>query len=254
MNTSEKRRPAPGPGLRANRNTLPAPPPRAAMAGTSNSTTAASPDSPTDSLSGGASLREKDKEGTTSRSGSLKDKDKDRDREREKKKREKKDALLREKDERIAYLEHEMDVMEREFTKELDKLSQNESETATFWQAKHSALNQQFLKTDTELRLLRAEVDVRTAEREGLREGFEVLRRELKERDEEVRGLRGQVRGLKEWVSTSTRTDGQTSDEVFGDGMTRLGNGLQNWVIVNFRKAKLSEYIYLQSLGRDMLT
>ncbi|PNY23770.1 Uncharacterized protein TCAP_06288 [Tolypocladium capitatum] len=134
-----------------------------------------------------------------------------------------------------------MGVMEREFRRELDKLSQNESETATFWQAKHSALNQQFLRTDTELRLLRAEADLRDAEREELRQGWEVLRRELKERDDDIRGLRCQVRGLKEFVSTSTRTDGQTSDEVFGDGMARLANGLQNWVIMNFRKAKLGE-------------
>ncbi|KAL7823532.1 hypothetical protein V8C26DRAFT_425606 [Trichoderma gracile] len=147
--------------------------------------------------------------------------------------------LLREKDERIAYLEKEMAIMEREFHQELDKLSQAESETATFWQGKHSALNQQFLRTDTELRLLRAEVDVREAEREELRQAVEVLRRELQERDDEIRRLRGQVRGLKDFVSTSTRTDDQTSDEVFGDGMTKLGNGLQNWVITNFRKAKL---------------
>lgn len=149
--------------------------------------------------------------------------------------------LVREKDERIAYLEREMGIMEREFQRELDKLSQNESETATFWQAKHSALNQQYLRTDTELRLLRAEVDVREAEREELRQGWEVLRRELKERDDEMRGLRSQIRGLKEFVSTSTRTDGQTSDEVFGDGMARLGNGLQNWVITNFRRTRLGK-------------
>ncbi|KAM0473400.1 hypothetical protein ACHAPX_008147 [Trichoderma viride] len=150
-------------------------------------------------------------------------------------------SLLREKDERITYLENEMGIMEREFHQELDRLSQTESETATFWQGKHSALNQQYLRTDTELRLLRAEVDVREAEREELRQGVEVLRRELQEKDDEIRRLRGQVRGLKDFVSTSTRTDDQTSDEVFGDGMTKLGNGLQNWVITNFRKAKLAD-------------
>ncbi|KAL7787126.1 hypothetical protein V8C37DRAFT_272412 [Trichoderma ceciliae] len=152
-----------------------------------------------------------------------------------------KSLLLREKDDRIAYLENEMAIMEREFHQELDRLSQRESETATFWQGKHSALNQQYLRTDTELRLLRAEVDMREAEREELRQGVEVLRRELQERDDEIRRLRGQVRGLKDFVSTSTRTDDQTSDEVFGDGMTKLGNGLQNWVITNFRKAKLAD-------------
>lgn len=150
---------------------------------------------------------------------------------------------LKEKDSRIAYLERELEVMETEFTRELDKLSANESETASFWQAKHSALNQQFLRTDTELRLLRAEVDVREAEQEELRAGWDAMRRSLRDRDDEVRDLRSQVRGLKEWVSNSTRSDGQTrtSDEVFGDGMARLGNGLQNWVIVNFRRAKIGE-------------
>ncbi|KAH8888252.1 hypothetical protein GQ53DRAFT_616143, partial [Thozetella sp. PMI_491] len=148
---------------------------------------------------------------------------------------------LKEKDARIAHLEREMGIMEGEFQRELDKLSATESETAAFWQAKHSALNQQFLRTDTELRLLRAEVEVREGERDELKAGWEAMRRQLRDKDDEVRDLRGQVKGLKEWVSTSTRSDGgtQTSDEVFGEGMARLGNGLQNWVIVNFRKAKL---------------
>ncbi|GKT50014.1 uncharacterized protein ColSpa_10196 [Colletotrichum spaethianum] len=131
----------------------------------------------------------------------------------------------KDKDARIAHLERELEIMEREFTRELDKLSQNESETAVFWQAKHSDLNQQFLRADADLRLLRQEAEVRDADRDA-------LRREAAE-------LRAQVRGLKEFVSTSTRTSGQTSDEVFCDGMARLSNGLQNWVIVNFRKAKL---------------
>ena len=148
-------------------------------------------------------------------------------------------AAHREKDLRIAALERELTVMEAEFTRELDKLSQNESETASFWQAKHSALNQQFLRADTELRLLRAEVELREAERDELRAGWEGLRRDAAAREEEARALRAQVRGLKDFVSTSTRTGGQTSDEVFGEGMARLANGLQNWVIVNFRRAKL---------------
>lgn len=244
------------------RDGLPAVPPRAAVL-------SATTEEPHD---GGASLVEKDASGANDKSlersastksrtsparasrressprsmaGSAKQKDRQRD------------AMIKERDDKIANLERELVVMEMEFSKELDKLSQNESETATFWQSKHSALNQQFLRNDTELRLLRSEVEVREAEREELRSGWEVLRRELKERDEEIRGLRGQVRGLKEWVSTSTRTDGQTSDEVFGDGMARLGNGLQNWVIVNFRKAKMGESLlashrpFVRILGAD---
>ncbi|KAI3555297.1 hypothetical protein CABS01_12414 [Colletotrichum abscissum] len=134
-------------------------------------------------------------------------------------------AQVKDKDARIAHLERELEIMEREFTKELDKLSQNESETAVFWQAKHSDVNQQFLRADADLRLLRQESEARDADRDALRR--------------EVGELRVQVRGLKEFVSTSTRTSGQTSDEVFCDGMARLSNGLQNWVIVNFRRAKL---------------
>lgn len=148
-------------------------------------------------------------------------------------------ALLKEKDEKIAVLERELAVMEDEFARELNRLSQNESETATFWQGKHSELNQRFLRADTELRLLRAEVEVRRGEREELREGWDVLRKEVREREEVIVGLNAQVRGLKEWVSTSTRSDAQVADEVFGEGMARLGNELQNWVIVHFRRAKL---------------
>ncbi|KZZ94931.1 hypothetical protein AAL_05042 [Moelleriella libera RCEF 2490] len=135
--------------------------------------------------------------------------------------------LLRHKDERIAHLESELATMEAEFTRQLDKLSQNESETATFWENKHSALNQQFLRTDTELRVLRAETDQRDA-----------LRAQLARAEDEARALRSQVRDLKTFVSTSTRAEGQTSDDVFAREMARLGNGLQNWVISNFRRVK----------------
>lgn len=159
---------------------------------------------------------------------------------------------MKEKDLRIASLERELSIMETEFQRELDKLSQNESETASFWQTKHSALNQQFLRTDTELRLLKDEMRARETETEEVTRGWrDALRTELAGRDEEIRDLRTQVRGLKEWVSTSTRADdtANTSDEVFGEGMARLGNGLQNWVITNFRRAKID----LAKSGEDVL-
>lgn len=151
----------------------------------------------------------------------------------------------RDKDERIACLQREMGAMEREFARELDKLCQNESETAAFWQAKHSALNQQFLRTDAELRVLRSGVDAREAERAELRHGWEMLRGELRERDDEIRSLKGQIHALKKFVSTSTRADDQTSDDVFGEAMAKLGNGLQNWVISNFRRANLVDFANL---------
>ncbi|RDA92603.1 hypothetical protein CP533_0911 [Ophiocordyceps camponoti-saundersi (nom. inval.)] len=141
---------------------------------------------------------------------------------------------LEEKNRRIADLEEEMARMQRDFLRD-------ENQTSTFWQAKHSALHRQFLESDTELRLLRTEAERRREEREELLRGWDVLRRELGQRDDDVRTLSAQVRGLKDFVSSSTRCLGaqQTSDEVFGDAMAWLANGLQNWVIINFRKAKL---------------
>ena len=148
-------------------------------------------------------------------------------------------SQLKEKDERIAGLERELTVMETEFTRELDRLSLNESETASFWQRRHSALNQQYLRTDTELRLLRAEADVRDAERRELLDAPDVLRRDLRARDDELAELRRHLSGMKQWVSASTRADQQASDEEFADAAAKLGNSLQNWVIMHFRKAKL---------------
>ncbi|KAI1481264.1 hypothetical protein F4774DRAFT_46173 [Daldinia eschscholtzii] len=146
--------------------------------------------------------------------------------------KEKESILLKEKDNKIAELKRELTIMEAEFTRELDMLSQKEGDTASFWQAK-------LARAESELRLLRAEVDVREAERAELREGWDHLRREIKERDDEIRSLKGHISGLKQWVSTNTAKGHQTSDEEFGDSMAKLGNGLQNWVIVHFRRAKL---------------
>lgn len=165
---------------------------------------------------------------------------------------------------RIDFLEKDMAVMEEEFSRELTQLGQkltNESEISMYWQQKHSSLNQQFLKVDTDLRLLRHEVaardkqreerdrDVKTRisslilDRDTLREGYHIAKMDLQHKDEEISQLRTQIKGLKDFVSTSSRTDGQVTDEVFGELMQRLGNGLQNWVIQNFRKAKIGKFL-----------
>jgi hypothetical protein len=55
------------------------------------------------------------------------------------------------------------------------------------------------------------------------------------------------VRGLKEWVSSSGRGGiggEQVTDEVVGEKMQWVGNALQNWVIVNFRRAKMGRLYY----------
>lgn len=146
--------------------------------------------------------------------------------------------------ERVAQLETDMAAMEQRFRRELDRLTQSESESVELvvsWQNRHKSLNKQFFQTDAELRVLRSEAGKRDRERDDLRRRCDSLQRDLKDRDALIRSLQRQVRGLKEFVSTSTRTEASVSDEELADGMTRLGNGLQNWVIMHFRKAKLGE-------------
>lgn len=164
------------------------------------------------------------------------------------------------KDKKIAELEKELTTMENEFERELTQLSHkltNESETAIFWQQKHSTLNQTFLKTDTDLRLLRQEVntfqqsreerdrDIKTRisslmlDRDAFREAYNEAMGELRAKEDMIKALQGQVWGLKSFVSTSSKMDEQVTDEAFGEYMQRLGNSLQNWVITNFRRAKI---------------
>ncbi|TGJ85379.1 hypothetical protein E0Z10_g3395 [Xylaria hypoxylon] len=138
---------------------------------------------------------------------------------------------------KIAELKRELAANEAEFARALGRLSQNESETTSYWQTKYSNLNRQFLRVDAELRVLHTEVDVREAEKTELREEWELLHRELSERDSEIHALRSQIVGLKQWVSTNTKKSDQTSDEEFAETITRLRNGLQNWAVSHFRKS-----------------
>ncbi|KAF2995772.1 hypothetical protein E8E14_000733 [Neopestalotiopsis sp. 37M] len=210
-----------------------APPPRAQLGSSSASTSSAA-----DNDDAG-SIREQREGSIKEREGSIKDKDYSSASGSGGASSSTTAALLREKDEKIAELKRGLVEIEAEFARQVERLSQNESETAAFWQAKHSALNQQFLRTDTELRLMRAEIDVREGEREELKEGWEILKREINARDDEIRRLRTDLMGLKKWLSTSTRTEEQESDDLFAGDMARLGNGLQEWAIQHFRRAKI---------------
>jgi len=165
---------------------------------------------------------------------------------------------------RIAALEKELATQAAEFERELAQLGKKmmeESETARFWQQKHSQLNQTFLKADTELRLLRQEADsargareererdVKTRisslmlDRDAFREAYNEAMGDLRTKEDTIRELQGQVWGLKSFVSTSSKMDEQVTDEAFGEQMQRLGNSIQNWVITNFRRAKISTSI-----------
>ncbi|KAL8281879.1 hypothetical protein RB597_009548 [Gaeumannomyces tritici] len=137
-------------------------------------------------------------------------------------------------------LKRELRKKEDEFRKALDNLSHNESENAGFWQSSHGQLNRQFMHVDAELRDARAELEDLRDEREDLRAGWDASRRDLAAREREVTNLKGQVRGLKDWLATSTRAAGVApADDVFADGFSRLFNGLQNWLVGSFRRVKL---------------
>jgi hypothetical protein len=158
---------------------------------------------------------------------------------------------------KIVEVEKELDTMATEFEKELTQLSHkltNERETSQFWQQKHTSLHQTYLNTDTSLRLLRSELAaIQTStsttqerdrgmkiERDSYREAYTETLKEVAEREEEIQMLRTQVRGLKSWVSKGgQRGEEQVSDELIGERWAMLGNGLQNWVIVNFRRVKV---------------
>lgn len=157
--------------------------------------------------------------------------------------------VLREKDTRIAALERELQIMEEEFTRELEKYSLRESERSTFWQARYESVRGEVEALRGELRRVRQreeegrdggerrEVEVAAGRGEGKGEGME---RVVRERDQEIRDLKRQIRGLKEWVSTSTRHGvASVADEELGIRMRKLGNELQEWVLINLRRARI---------------
>ncbi|KAJ8062532.1 hypothetical protein OCU04_009060 [Sclerotinia nivalis] len=122
-------------------------------------------------------------------------------------------------------------------------------------QTAHSTLHNNYLTIDTQLRLLRSthancpstsEVQSRIAalmlDRDAFREAYNEAMGEMRGKDEEIMELRGQVRGLKEWVSSSGRGGvggEQVADEVVKGRMQWIGNALQNWVISNFRRGRI---------------
>jgi chromosome segregation ATPase len=168
------------------------------------------------------------------------------------------------KDKRIAELEATMTDYERELALMREEKRQEESETAAHWQQKYSSLYKTYLNTDTDLRLLRQEVssfqkgredrdrDYKTTistlmqEREGFREAYNLAMGEKNVKDQAIKDLQSQIKelqsqvwGLKNFVSASSKMDEQVTDEFFAEQMQRLGNLIQNWVITNFRRAKL---------------
>lgn len=85
-------------------------------------------------------------------------------------------------------------------------------------------------------------------DRDAFREAYNEAMGEVRGKDEQLRELRNQVSGLKSWVSSSSKVGEQVSDEVFGEEMRRLGNGVQNWVITHFRRVRIGRFAIFSPL------
>jgi chromosome segregation ATPase len=163
-----------------------------------------------------------------------------------------------------------MAILEGELSAELDRLSQKlvaETEAAFALQDERNALAQQCARLESQVQIMRQEAAVREErekdsrtrisslmiDRDMFREGFRQAKSEAKERDDDVQALKTQVKALKDFVSAGLRSEGQVTDEVFAEELSRLGSGLQNWVIQNFRRAKISTYSSLMKEFLEMI-
>ncbi|KAB8290216.1 hypothetical protein EYC80_011085 [Monilinia laxa] len=128
-------------------------------------------------------------------------------------------------------------------------------ETLHLLQTAHTNLHNTYLSTDSSLRLLRStpancpspsgvqsRIGALMTDRDAFREAYNEAMAEMREKDGEIMALRGQVRGLKEWVSSSRRGGiggEQVTDELVAERMQWIANALQNWVISNFRRGRI---------------
>ena len=90
-------------------------------------------------------------------------------------------------------------------------------------------------------------------ERDSLRGKYEAARAAAQDKDDEVELLRKQVQGLKQWVSSSGRTEGQVTDSAIRTSVSDLAAGLQNWVLKNFRRSKLKPVEDIEADMREVL-
>ena len=131
-----------------------------------------------------------------------------------------------------------------------------ESEERQFWSNKYEEVHGQYLKTESEFRILQAQLADRNSmwkrewerknehlleERDLCRDGMHAARRVADDLADENNELRRQVLELKHSISTSTRTEGQVTDNVFREKVRNLGHDVQNWTINNFRRKTIGK-------------
>lgn len=160
-------------------------------------------------------------------------------------------VLRREKD----YQDERARHHERSVTALEARLAEHARET-TYWSNKHEEVHGQYLKAESDYRILQAGVADRNSmwkrewerknehlleERDRCRDGYHTARRVADELEDENQALRRQVLELKHSISTSTRTEGQVTDDVFREKVQNLGHDVQNWTINNFRRKDISK-------------
>lgn len=117
-----------------------------------------------------------------------------------------------------------------------------------FWKQKHSEVNHQYLtiERDQQRRLDELHASVKSdmdrhsqdlaSQLDYARNAAHQLHREVKSFDVERSQLQDQILSLKKSISSSTKMQGQVTDDALKEEMQTLGHGLQNWVVMRFRK------------------
>lgn len=181
------------------------------------------------------------------------------------------------KDTIIARLSTSNAQLEASFVTELSHLSTALSETAEslaelqidhqHLQDSWAGLNIDFAATRDENVRLREELEHKEdgerenktrissllIERDSLRGRYEAARASAQDRTDEVESLRAQVQGLKRWVSSSGRSEGQVTDSAIRTSVSDLAAGLQNWVLKNFRRSRLKPSTEIEADIREVL-
>jgi hypothetical protein len=141
----------------------------------------------------------------------------------------------------------------------VDSKLTDELQQKQYWMTKAGELHRDILRMESDhgrkMEGMRHDLDTRNLEKwdqknahlisrlRNMQDDFETADTLANQREGEIHDLKSQVLGLKHTIATSTRTEGQITDDTFRDSLGTLGHDLRNWVLNNFRphKAKIGE-------------
>ncbi|KAI9820599.1 MAG: hypothetical protein M1827_004968 [Pycnora praestabilis] len=139
--------------------------------------------------------------------------------------------------------QRDLQVMRSEFETTISDLLTEvaeEKRNTSFWSRKHEEVHREYMRTENDYRILqsntserdalwKSEWERKSADDDQSREAQHTAQKITQVYEEEVAELRRQVLELKHSISTSTRTEGQLTDDVFREKMVTLGHDMQNW-------------------------